>query len=168
MTDLLIALGSIAILSMLVLAGISQTRASATSLQCLANLRSIGTGLTAYAMDNSMRYPAPSAVGKSWESLIRRYAGQSMVFACPADQEVFPTVGSSYDWRDTPSELTTLEGKAIGRNYRANAVLALETLPGWHKEHQINALLLDGAAVTMVDEDCLKDLEISVYSSAAR
>lgn len=89
------------------------------------------------------------------------YMSQSMTFACPADSEIFPSVGSSYDWRDTPDPLTTLAGRKM-TDARSDAVLAFETLPGWHGRHLMNALLVSGAVLVVNDESCLADLHVPV------
>jgi hypothetical protein len=91
-----------------------------------------------------------------------------MVFACPSDDEVFPSVGSSYDWRDTADPLTTLAGRPITQPIRADAVLAFESLPGWHQRHWMNALLVNGSAQTMNDDVCLGDLEVPVCIGVPR
>jgi type II secretory pathway pseudopilin PulG len=162
LVDLLIAVGIIGVLGSLVLAGLSRGRMMARSTLCLANLRNLSLGLTQYAADNANRYPDPKSVGSSWESLIVPYLNQPMVFACPSDDEVFPSLGSSYDWRDTADPLTTLAGRPITLAVRGNGVLAFESLPGWHHKHQMNAVLVNGSAQTMSDDDCLGDLIVPI------
>jgi len=83
-------------------------------------------------------------------------------FACPADSEIFPEVGSSYDWRDTPNPITTLAGRSVSAVSRSTAVLAFDTLPGWHEKHFMNAIRVDGSAEEMREEDCLGDLRVPV------
>ena len=79
---------------------------------------------------------------------------------CPADEEVYPAVGSSYDWRDTGNPDTTLAGQPITKA-RSDAIFAFETLPGWHSKNKINAVRVDGSALSMDEEDCLSDLACS-------
>lgn len=134
----------------------------ARSTLCLANLHNLSLGLTQYAADNGNRFPDPKSVGVSWEGLIAPYLNQPMVFACPSDDEVFPSVGSSYDWRDTADPLTTLAGKPLTLPLRGNGVLAFESLPGWHQKHRINAVLVNGSAQTMSDDECLGDLTLPI------
>ena len=162
LAELLVVIGIIALLASLILSTISRTRQSAQSTQCMANLHSIGIAFSQYAIDNNNRYPSPIATGASWENLLRRYLTQPLVFACPADDEVFVSVGSSYDWRDTPDAVTTAADKRVLDVTRANAVLAFETLPGWHARHQMNALLADGGVVMMSDDECLGDLQLPI------
>ena len=79
---------------------------------------------------------------------------------CPGDEEIYPAVGSSYDWRDTGNPDTTLAGRLITKA-RSDAVLAFETLPGWHNLRQMNAVRVDGSALVMESRECLKDLQLS-------
>ena len=157
MVDVLISTAIIALLCGLILSGITRARATASSSLCLANLHQIGVGLYQYASENDNRFPDPTAAGKSWEGLIQRYMKQSLVFDCPSDTEMYPSVGSSYDWRDTANPQTTLAGQPITAALRGDAVLAFETLPGWHARHRMNAVLVNGSAWTMTDDACLGD-----------
>lgn len=168
LVDLLISIGIIGALASLVLAGISRGRMMARSTLCLANLRNISLGLSQYTLDNANRYPDPKSVGQSWESLIMPYLSQPMAFACPSDDEIFPSVGSSYDWRDTANPLTTVAGRPITVAFRGDAVLAFESLPGWHQKHWMNAVLVNGSAQTMRDDACLGDLDLPVCIDAPR
>lgn len=160
LVELLVVIGIIALLAGLVLSAASRVRESAQSARCLANLHNIATALHAYASDNDLRYPDPAPTNVSWEFMIQPYLSQAMAFACPSDVEVFPAVGSSYDWRDTRNAATTLAGRRLSDATRGDAVLAFETLPGWHGKHRINAALLNGSCVTMNEDDCLGDLRV--------
>lgn len=161
--ELLVVLGIITIASALILSGVTRARAAARSAGCMANLRQIHAAFAQYAVDNDKRYPDPQAVGKSWEAMLQSYCGgASAAFACPADGEIFPEVGSSYDWRDTPNPITTLAGKPISSATRSSAVLAFDTLPGWHQKHFMNAIMVDGSAQEMREEDCLADLRVPI------
>jgi hypothetical protein len=168
LVELLVAISVIAVLSGLILAVIARTRSEARSVQCMANLKNISVAFSQYAYVNEYRYPSPLDAGKSWESLLERYIRDPMVFACPSDEEVFPSVGSSYDWRDTPDPATTLAGKPLVSVTRSETVLAFETLSGWHQKHRMNALRVNGSVETMVDDDCLLDLQypMNAFGSA--
>jgi len=157
-----VVIGIIALLGGLVLSAVSRTRLSAQSASCLNNLHSISVAFSQYAIDNDSRYPDPLGAGQSWESLLQKYMSQSLIFACPADSEIFPSVGSSYDWRETPNPATSLAGRRLVDVTRSDAVLAFETLPGWHGKHLINAVLINGATVVMNDDACASDLQLPV------
>lgn len=161
--ELLVSLGIITLLAGLLVPLIGRGRASAQSISCLAQLRQIGAGFVQYAADNDKSLPDPFAMQTSWEQLIRRYVGNSAdVFHCPGDNELFPSIGSSYDWRDTGRPETTLAGKQISDSTRPDAVLAFEALPGWHGRGRMNAVTLSGAASSMDEEHCMADIQSPV------
>ena len=165
--DLLIAIGIIAVLSALLLTGVSRARMAAQSTHCQANLHVFGVCFTQYTMENDGRYPTPLAAGRSWESLLQPYLHDSSTFHCMADEELFPAVGSSYDWRDTPNPMSTLAGRRISDITRGDAVLAFESLPGWHGRHLMNAVYLNGSVASLLDDVCLVDLQRAIGKSPA-
>lgn len=158
LVDLLITVGIIGVLSALLLTVVSRTRAASRSAQCTANLHSIYVGFMESAGDSDGRYPQPLDTGRSWESTLEAYLRQPMTFACPSDLEIFPAVGSSYDWRDTRNPATTLAGRRVVDVTRTDTVLAFETLPGWHSKHVMNVVRVDGSTVTLSDDACAHDL----------
>jgi prepilin-type N-terminal cleavage/methylation domain-containing protein len=165
LVELLVVVAIIAILIALLLGVLGRARASASALACCSNLRQIGVAFHVYASDNAGRLPEPGLSGVSWETALRAQQGANW-FRCPADEEVFPAVGSSYDWRDTGDPETTLAGRVITKA-RSDAVLAFETLPGWHTKHRMNAVRVDGSAVVMDEADCLGDVQRSPIREAA-
>lgn len=167
LSELLIAIGIIVLLSGVLLAVLAQARSVARSVQCMANLSNISVAFSQYAIRNDDRYPAPLETGQSWESLLERYIQEPMVFACPADQEIFPSVGSSYDWRDTSDPATTLAGRRLVAVTRVETILAFETLSGWHQKHRMNALRVSGAIETLDDDVCLTDLYLPVNTGVS-
>jgi len=142
----------------IVLPVMSRARAASRSVTCLSNLRQINVAFHLFAERNHGLLPDPSVTNLSWEASLLKYTHPG-VFGCPADGELFPTLGSSYDWRDTADPSTTLAGKDILGSHRASLVLAFESLPGWHARGQINAALMDGSARAMSNEQCLRDLD---------
>jgi len=157
--ELLVALGIISILIALFMPVIGKSRASAQSVYCLSQLRQISAGLFQYAADNDRRFPDPFALQTSWEQLLRPYLQGGETFHCPGDSELFPTIGSSYDWRDTGSPDTTLAGRRLADSQRGDCVLAFEALPAWHAKGRMNATLLNGSALSMDQELCMGDLQ---------
>ena len=164
--DLLVAVGVIAILSALVLTGLARARTAAQSMRCMANLHGIGVAFSMYSGENDYRYPTPLSSGRSWESLLEPYARNPLLFNCPADEEIYPAVGSSYDWRDTLDPNTTLVGRRLTEPTRSDTVLAFESLPGWHRAHHMNALFVNGSVLEMSDDACLGDLQLVVWPGA--
>lgn len=119
----------------------------------------MGIAFNQYSQDNRGFLPDPVACKTSWERLLARYLGDPPeFFRCAADDELYPTMGSSYDWRDTGSTDTTLAGRKVTDVNRGFVVLAFEALPGWHKRKKMNAVRLDGSAEAMDQEPCLKDI----------
>ena len=161
-TELLVCLGIVGVVTVVVVPLVGRTRATAQGLTCVAHLRQIGTGFVQYAADNDKRLPDPFEMQVSWEQILRKYLPEEGVFRCPADGEVYPSVGSSYDWRDTGFPETTLAGKLITDTNRPDPVLAFEALPGWHVRGRMNAVTLSGAASAMDQEACLEDLQLPI------
>lgn len=125
---------------------LSKARRAARSAQCLSNLRQIAVGFHVYAGDNEGRLPDPDAADESWETVMRRYLRLEDVFRCPSDEEVFPSVGSSYDWRDTGDPLTTLAGQPLSDAKARNCVLVFDSLPHWHAKGKMNVAMTDTSA----------------------
>jgi type II secretory pathway pseudopilin PulG len=165
-TELLVVIGIVGALTALLVPLVGRSRASAQSVTCLAHLRQIGGALFQYAADNDKRFPDPFETQTSWEQLLRKYLPDEGVFRCPADGELFPAVGSSYDWRDTGRLETTFAGRVMTDTTRADPVLAFEALPGWHVKGRMNAVTLSGAAQSMDQEACMEDLQQPIRPSS--
>lgn len=146
------------ILMVLVIAISSHTRARTRSANCLSQLRGVWTGLRQYSMDHSHFLPDPGASEVPWEQSLNTYLPNRKSFQCPTDAEVFQSTGSSYDWRDTGDEATTLAGKRFTDIRRQSALLAFDALPGWHAVDTMNIVAVDGSAHTMFHKLCLSDL----------
>lgn len=152
----------IIVLISLTAAMISQSRSAAQSAVCLSRLRMIASAFSQYARDNDDRFPDPAELQQSWEKCLSGYLPGAPSFECPSDREIFPAVGSSYDWRDTADPSTTLAGRLLSDCRRQNAVLAFESLPGWHGRNTMNAALFDGSAASMFPDACLSDLRMAI------
>jgi prepilin-type N-terminal cleavage/methylation domain-containing protein len=159
--ELLVVIGLIALLIGILLPTLAAIRRSGDNLRCLSNLRQIGASFHQYAAENRGVLPDPATAQMSWENILLPEMARATVFRCPADQEFFTTVGSSYDWRDTGEPLSTLAGQKL-TIARSGAVLAFDALPGFHAKRKMNACLVDGSARTMEERDCLEDLSLPV------
>ena len=161
LVEMMIVLSIIILLTVIVLATIAKARMSAQATGCLSNLRQIHAAFLQYALNNDGRFPPPAstAAGRSWESFLSPYIGPVQAFRCPADSDIFPTVGSSYDWRDTPDPTTTLAGRMAQAPMRQDTILAYDTLPGWHGRHIITAVRLIGAAQALPEDDVIQNLQ---------
>jgi prepilin-type N-terminal cleavage/methylation domain-containing protein/prepilin-type processing-associated H-X9-DG protein len=156
--ELLVVVAIIAIILAILLPVMSRARRASQTVTCVSNLRHLAVAFHVFADRNGKRLPDPMVTQVSWEASLLPYASQRL-FHCPADGELFASIGSSYDWRDTPDPATTLAGKDPTNAGRSNLVLVFEALPGWHSKQKINAAFLDGSAREMDYEQCLQDLE---------
>lgn len=155
------------ILMVMVIAISSHTRARTRSANCLSQLRGVWTGLRQYSMDHSHFLPDPGASEVPWEQSLSPYIPDRKLYKCPGDAEVFQSTGSSYDWRDTGDEATTLAGKRFTDIRRQSAVLVFDALPGWHAVDTMNIVAVDGSAHTMFHKLCLSDLLTPAMSTTA-
>ena len=163
LVELLVVIAILAILLALILGALARARASASAVSCCANLRQIGVAFQLYAGDHAGKLPDPAQTGIPWETAIRFC--DSNVLRCPADDEIYPAMGSSYDWRDTGDPITSLAGRTMSKA-RSNAILAFESLPGWHNRKKMNAVRVDGSAWVMDEKECLGDLLTSPMRAA--
>jgi competence protein ComGC len=164
LVELMIVISIIILLTVIVLATMSKARMSAQATGCLSNLHHIQQAFLSYAINNDGRLPPPAsaAAKRSWESFLSPYIGPLQAFRCPADSDIFPSIGSSYDWRDTPDPKSTLAGKLWQSPMRGDTILALDTLPGWHGRHLITAVRLNGAAELIAEDQVFQNLQQSV------
>ena len=66
LVELLVVIGIIALLISILLPSLARARQTAITLQCSANLRSIGQGLLMYQDDNRGFMPYGVAAGSTW------------------------------------------------------------------------------------------------------
>jgi prepilin-type processing-associated H-X9-DG protein len=156
--ELLVVVLIVAVLLALLVPVVAKVRRSARSVNCLSNLRQTALGFQQYASDNGGRLPDPPAVNLSWEAVILKYVGDPEVYKCPGDDELAPSIGSSYDWRDTGDPATTFAGRFITDSKLPNPVLVYDCLPDWHAKGKMNAAFVDGSASPMETRVCLTDL----------
>jgi type II secretory pathway pseudopilin PulG len=155
--EIVVVVAILAVLLTFVLVGVARARASARSAQCVNNLRQIGQAFQSYAVSNAGRLPDPTSLETTWESLLRPYLPSVDAFRCPADGEVFASLNSSYDWRDGGEPETSAAGRPLAA-CRADAVLAFDVFPRWHGARSMNAVRVDGSALSMDEQECLRDL----------
>lgn len=158
--ELLVVIGIITLLATIAIVVAVNLRKTADDVGCLSNLRRIHAALEAHATENGGYFPDPAASEQPWESLVRPRLKDPAYFRCDADQEIYPTLGSSYDWRDTGDPQTTLAGRSVS-DARPDAMLVFEALPGWHGKGYINAITVSGNAARWEEQACLSDLQRS-------
>jgi prepilin-type N-terminal cleavage/methylation domain-containing protein len=103
--ELLVVIAIIGILSALLLPALVKAKNSAKSIACTSNLHQIGLALNAYIQDNRDRLPVcagylPSQMPMLPPITTTLFSGQktNKVFACPADDKIFPVEQTSYSW----------------------------------------------------------------------
>ena len=160
--ELLTLMVIFAILLGILLPVLGRARAAGQSVACLSNLRQIAIGFQLYTEQNGNALPDPMVTQVAWERSLDSYVQNHSIFACPADNELFWAIGSSYDWRDTAYPDTTLAGRDVNSIRRFDAVLAFDSLPGWHRQNWLNVVRVDGSALSMGQDQWLSDLDLSV------
>ncbi len=161
--EVLVVIGVLSIILAILLPVIGKARSAGQRVTCLANLRSIGIAFHLYADHYGGHLPDPSTTHLSWEASLLPFGATGM-FKCPSDSEMYPVLGSSYDWRDTPDPNTSMAGRDILAAERSNMVLAFELLPGWHSKKRMNVCFLgDGSAHEMDYEQAMRDLDAPVF-----
>jgi competence protein ComGC len=168
LVELMLVVSITILLAVLVLAAMARARNMARTLGCLANLKQIHTAFMQYASYNNGRFPpSRNIAGKNWESLLSPYIGPVHAFECPADSDIFPNIGSSYDWRDVPDDENSLAGKSATGPLRQDRILAFDTLPGWHGKHKISVVRLNGKAEAIDETQWFDDLDAPVRIQAS-
>ena len=155
--EIIVTVGIIAICVALLLPALTHLREAQHTTGCLGNLQRIADAISAYSADNEGIVPDPTNTATAWEVLIHPYLSGSDAFHCSADNELFPAIGSSYDWRDTGDPLATAAGKRLA-SLRPGGVLAFDALPGWHTPMKMNAVSTDGHAGQWDRDACLQDI----------
>jgi hypothetical protein len=130
---------------------------------CAGNLRNIGIAFQSFVIDNGGHYPKPSTSAQ-WEDLLRTYVHR-VTFKCPGDQELFPALGSSYDWRDTADPATSLAGRRVTEVARGGVSLSFDALPSWHEPGKLQLVTTEGAVQFIDEEKFLAELQMPVLSS---
>jgi type II secretory pathway pseudopilin PulG len=161
-TELLVVLAIAVVLAAVSILAIGKARQIRSQTLCAVNLRNISIAFQSYLVDNAGRYPQPST-GAQWEDLLRKYVHRA-AFRCPGDQELFPSLGSSYDWRDTGDPASTLAGRMLTEVGRGNVSLAFDSLPGWHHPAEVQVLDTEGFVQMDKEEPFLLELQSPISS----
>ena len=150
----------VGVLVALLLPVLSRARQASRQVNCLSNLRQIGTAFRMYSQDEG-QLPYPAFTQIPWERSLSQYLTLDL-FRCPSDAELGPVTGSSYDWRNTGVAETTLAGKSIREARRPDTLLAFDALPGWHQKGRMNIVTTDGSAASLLEQDALLELDVPI------
>ena len=147
-TEILVTIGLLGLLVGVSFGVLGLTRKGRARATCAANLHSIGVAFNLYLGECGDVYPSPTTT--QWEDVLRVYIPRAN-FRCPADFELFSSLGSSYDWRDTGNPKTTLAGRPAMQVGRGEAALAYDALPGWHAPGTVHVVKVN-YEVELVDQ----------------
>jgi len=138
--ELLVVIAIIAILAGLLLPALAKAKESARRIQCINNLKQMGTFVMLYAGDNEGRMP-PRSANPRWPAILLGGLRDFRLLRCPSDGPKDPLTGST-DTNNFPAD-------AAPRSYMIN---------GWNDYFKAN-LDADGFAKYMLasSPDSLKD-----------
>lgn len=96
--EILVVLGVIGLLAAILVPAVSSGMAKARRAQCLGNMRSVGTSLSAYGLDHKGRMPDVTSVTDLAKDLFEDgYLENLEAWACPADGERTACHGADAD-----------------------------------------------------------------------
>jgi type II secretory pathway pseudopilin PulG len=102
--ELLVVIGTIALLAGLFLPSLGRANSSALATACLSNLHQIGLAVELYIQDNDQRLPVCAQLPSLNTNLtpitiaLEPFLQVSNIFRCPADRKTFTEEGTSYEW----------------------------------------------------------------------
>jgi len=157
--ELLVTMGILVVLVGVSIGFLNTARRGQAQAGCASNLHAIGHAFDYYIQTYQGVFPTPTPTAQ-WEDLLREFIPRS-TFSCPADDELFTSLGSSYDWRDTGNPETTLAGRHMMSVTRSGVSLAYDALPGWHSPLKVQVLKLGGDIELMSNRDFFLELQRS-------
>ena len=95
LVELLVVIGIIAILIAIMMPALGRAKESAKRVQCMSNLRQLGTAIMMYTQDSKGRFPGawdwhPRLTGNTWDGPLVRFHGGTgahvpELYSCPSD-----------------------------------------------------------------------------------
>lgn len=153
--ELLVVITIVALLSTLIVPVFQRVVATGRATACIAHLRQIGTGLSAYLADHDNLMPILKTAREQRsdqvpviDNTLNKYVTDQSVFACPADRKFAAASGTSYVWN------VTLNGQTLGNLNFLGVVAEHSRIPiladkeGFHPytKDKVNILYADGHA----------------------
>ena len=129
--ELLVVITIIAVLAAMLMPAIAMVRSSAQSINCLSNLRQIGTAYAVYAEDWEGRVPAAQRLGGgvNWYTSITPYFTETQTagvvlevrgFLCPTQRSILP-----FAYQDTTKATTTTRSYGPNAAYDPSQIQAI-------------------------------------------
>ena len=155
LTELLIVIGIIAVLSALGVPGYKIVVARANSSKCLSNLRGLGVALNSYLSDNQNVMPtmvaARSDVSQqdpALDTVLLPYVDSPAIFICPAGRAIAKTTGTSYYWNSALNGQPVASLNFFGFIKNPSGIPVILDKGSWHDYtgNPVNQLFADGHA----------------------
>lgn len=113
---MLVTIGLVALLSGVALPAFLNAQRRSRGLKCLSNLRQIGTAALAYAGEHEMTLPFTAHQRSSWTTTLQPYAGGTVTFVCPGEEETRPFTYAINDYlTPNPAGDPTLDFSRLAR-----------------------------------------------------
>jgi prepilin-type N-terminal cleavage/methylation domain-containing protein len=161
--ELMVVISIISLLLGVTIPTLHTVKEKARSLQCLLNLRSIGSGLRMYADDNCEAFPRVTNTNQTpieFMNALSPYLGSKKTFICPRDPNKPVQEGGSYDWRYTDDPNCSLSRKKLNQiHYPCLVALGGDRYPSWHKRNFINVLFADMHVEQISEENWFKGIK---------
>lgn len=137
--ELLVVMAVISVLAALLFPAFGRARESARGTSCLSNLRQIGLGLQLYVQDNGNRLPFMRDKSLTMtnelpapERVLAASVGNTNVFRCPSDKELFTKTGCSYSWNNLLNGQDADRLRVMGMNFDPHQIPLLFDKENFH------------------------------------
>jgi prepilin-type N-terminal cleavage/methylation domain-containing protein/prepilin-type processing-associated H-X9-DG protein len=151
-TEMMVVIAIIAILSTLGAGFSLKMVARAKESACLTNLAAIGGAVDNYVRDNGGRLPTLEPGRKTKKSgaavmdtVLLPYVQGERIFCCPAGEKTFRETGCSYFWNSSLNGSTIAGASFLGMTNQPESIPLATDKEAWHP-HDTNILYVDGSA----------------------